>query len=573
MRWSRPILVLTLGLVLIGPVPAHSETFLPASHPKVRAAQNIYDSLVRTIGDARVPPDLRMVAGKASNFDVAVYLPGRRAIYIEEQFYDLLQANFPASNHSQALALILGHELAHFFRNHAWMEDFNRSFTQRQVVAPANGKAGPEISSNESATELRRLETEADYFAGFYAHLAGFPTGAIASQVFDSVYAHYHFDPALPGYEHLRQRKETMREAQHKLRSLIPLFEAGIQSLLIRDYRNAERIFSRVATEFPSPEVLSNAAVADILAALEWYGGDEQRYIYPIEIDPDSRLSAEATRGPVDLTPAERAERRRTLLQRAKQSLEKVMRLHPSYVPASLNLACVLDLLGEYEPAMGTVASAMSLSRAQDLTASMAHARTIAGIVLAHQGHQEQSTEEFNRAAEMGDRTAAINLKAAKVTDGDTKAMDPSGPYLPEQVGGMKIVDITEKDFLRAASLRTLGRWDEVDDESPALIVQTMDRGVVRATALIRGTGLTRSVVYIASADPEALGETVRSIRRGQTDKEVEHAYGAPGSTLNLAGGRYAGYHIADREEGGIVFRYDAAQVIQEWVVYRIERP
>jgi hypothetical protein len=137
----------------------------------------------------------------------------------------------------------------------------------------------------------------------------------------------------------------------------------------------------------------------------------------------------------------------------------------------------------------------------------------------------------------------------------------------------MKIVDITEKDFLRAASLRTVGRWDEVDDESPALIVQTIDRGVVRATALIRGTGLTRSVVYIASADPEALGETVRSIRRGQTDKEVEHAYGAPGSTLNLARGRYAGYHIADREEGGIVFRYDDAQVIQEWVVYRIERP
>ncbi|MDP9132624.1 MAG: neutral zinc metallopeptidase, partial [Nitrospirota bacterium] len=309
MRWSRSMMFFALGLILIWTVPSHGETFLPASHPKVKASRDVYERLIRTIGDARMPPDLRLVAGKASTFDVALYVPSRRAIYLEEEFYDLLQSTL-SSNHSQGLALILGHELAHFYRNHTWVEDFNRSFAQRQIMAPGSGPAPARSSSGENATERRRLEAEADYFAGFYGYLAGLPTVTVASQLFDSVYEHYHFDPALPAYEHLRQRKETAREAQQKLQALIPLFETGVQSLLIQDYGSAGRIFDRVATEFPSPEVLSNTAVADSLAALQWESQTERRYVYPIELDPDTRLTGEATRGPADLTPEERAERR-----------------------------------------------------------------------------------------------------------------------------------------------------------------------------------------------------------------------------------------------------------------------
>ncbi len=406
-------MVVALGLILIWAAPAYGETFLPSSHPKVKTTQTIYDRLVRTIGDSRTPPDFRMVAGKAAQFDVALYSASRRVIYVEEEFYDLVQASL-SSSASQALALILGHELAHFYRNHAWAEDFNRSFAQRQIMPLDKSTAPGGSFPVETAIERRRLEAEADYFAGFYGYLAGYPTVTIAPQLFDSVYAHYQYNPALPAYEHLRQRKETAREAQYKLLSLIPLFEAGVQSLLIRDYDSAGRIFNRVATDFPSPEVFSNAAVADILAALQGDSLTDRRFVYPVEIDPDTRLSGETKRGPMDLTPEEQAERRRTLLDRAKRTLEKVTKLQSSYVPAHINLACVYDLLDEYDLATIEAHTAISLSQSQELPVSLAHARTITGIVLAHRGHHEQSIQEFKRAAELGDRTAAQNLAAAR---------------------------------------------------------------------------------------------------------------------------------------------------------------
>ena len=136
---SRAMSVLFFLCLLMWAAPSRGETFLPGSHPKDKATQEIFHRLVGAIGDIRTPPDIRMVAGKASHFDVALYSPSRRAIYVEEEFYDLANTVMP-QNLPQALALILGHELAHFYRNHAWAEDFNRAFSERQVrpsIAPS----------------------------------------------------------------------------------------------------------------------------------------------------------------------------------------------------------------------------------------------------------------------------------------------------------------------------------------------------------------------------------------------------------------------------------------------------
>ncbi len=81
-----------------------------------------------------------------------------------------------------------------------------------------------------------------------------------------------------------------------------------------------------------------------------------------------------------------------------------------------------------------------------------------------------------------------------------------------------------------------------------------------------------RTVVFIASAAREAVGETVRGIRAGQTAEAVERTYGPPGSSLSLPRGRYSGYHDrTGRDETGIIFRYDDVQVVHEWVAYRID--
>jgi hypothetical protein len=563
--------VLIFVCLLMWSVPSHSEGFLPASHPKVKATQEIFNRLVGAIGDVRIPPDIRVVAGKASNFDVALYSPSRRTIYVEEEFYDLAHSVMP-QDLPQALALILGHELAHFYRNHAWAEDFNRAFAARQVRPSVPPSASTNSFTSPSPTERRRLEAEADYFAGFYGYLAGLPSVAIAAPLFDSVYEHYHYDPALPAYEHLRQRKDTAGEAQQKLRSLIPLFETGVQTLLIQDFGSAERIFDRIATEFPSPEVLSNAAVADILSGLRWGSPAERQYVYPLLLDPDSRLVAAPTRGGDSVSPEETAERRRIHLERAKRRLERIINLHPTYVPAHINLACALDLLSEFESAAVAARTALLLSQRHNLPAALAQATTIGGIVSIHQGQQEQGMQAIKQAAAMGDWAAERNLQLSAEGGNRRHPITAPSAYGPDQVGSLNIVDITEKTFLQARSLQTLGRWDEAGDELPLLTIQAMEQGATRATALLRGAGPARSVVFIATAEREAIGTTVRGIKIGQARQAVEQAYGVPDSTVILPRGRYVRYHHRTEEsEVGVVFRYDDAQAVQTWFVYRME--
>ena len=554
---------------------AYAEEFLPAANQKVKAAQQVYDQLTRSIGDSRTPPELRIVKGKAATFDVALFFPGRHAIYIEEQFYDVVQSALPKQR-PHALALILGHELAHFYRNHRWAEGFSRAFTQRQQESSGNAP----VSANaprETADERRRLEAEADYFAGFYSYLAGFHTLSIAPQVFDAIYHHYQLDPALPAYEHLRHRKETAREAQQRLREWLPLFDAGVQSLLIHDYTSAGRIFDRVATEFPSPEVFNNAGVADALAALEWYPESDAPFTYPIELDPESRLAGGEQRGAPLLNQEDRVEYRRSLLVRAKRNFEKAIALNPSYVTATINLACALDLLGDYESARTKAADAQMLGLTQHLSLARAHAHTVAGIVLAHQNQREFARHEFELATKMGDRTAAHNLEHLLNPDGggspEAEARRTLAVHPPEQLVGVKIAEVGEKDFLNDKGTRTLGRWDAVDEALPGLTILTKEQGSVRATALIRGSGSARSTVFLLSTLRAAEGQTGKGIRRGQKVVDVERAYGSPTSTLVSGRSNYSLYQSPYREDlTGIIFQFDENQTLQEWVVFRTER-
>ena len=451
-----------------------------------------------------------------------------------------------------------------------------------EVAVPfLNGWSGnAPVSANaprETADERRRLEAEADYFAGFYSYLAGFHTLSIAPQVFDAIYHHYQLDPALPAYEHLRHRKETAREAQQRLREWLPLFDAGVQSLLIHDYTSAGRIFDRVATEFPSPEVFNNAGVADALAALEWYSESEAPFTYPIELDPESRLAGGEQRGAPLLNQEDRVEYRRSFLNRAMQNFGKAIALNPSYVTAIINMACALDLLGDYESARTKTADAQALSLTQHLSLAMAHAHNATGIVLAHQNQGESAQHEFDLAAKMGDRTAAHNLerllnpRVGGSPDGEATMKQAVHP--PEQLAGVKIVDVGEKEFLIDKGTRTLGRWDAVDEALPSLTIVTKEQGPVRATALIRGSGSTRSTVFILSALRGAEGQTGKGIRRGQKVADVDRAYGSPTSTLVSGRSSYSVYQSAYGEDHtGIIFQFDDSQTLQEWIVFRTER-
>ena len=137
---------------------------LSDSHPKYITARKVFEDLVRAIGDGRTAPDLRIVAsGSGGGMKVAWYSPKTNRLTIEEKTFDL--AVSMGADSLNALAALIGHELAHFYKDHGWGGDFGNGFADLEI--------GRRVQILEQSDEqIAKYESEADYFGGFFGYLA-----------------------------------------------------------------------------------------------------------------------------------------------------------------------------------------------------------------------------------------------------------------------------------------------------------------------------------------------------------------------------------------------------------------
>src|SRR5262245_62540360 len=94
---------------------ATADEYVPRTDPKFQQVELVYRNLVRAVGDSRTAPELRMVRGKSSVFDIARFAPKLYRVAIEERFVNLAQ-RLPASDGPPAVAAIPVHDLPHHDR-------------------------------------------------------------------------------------------------------------------------------------------------------------------------------------------------------------------------------------------------------------------------------------------------------------------------------------------------------------------------------------------------------------------------------------------------------------------------
>ncbi|HEX6948897.1 MAG TPA: tetratricopeptide repeat protein [Nitrospira sp.] len=568
---SRSVLLLILlhfAWIIGTSSPAIADEFLPRTNPKFKQAEEVYRSLIRAVGDSRTPPELRMVRGRSSVFDIAMFAPKQHRVLIEERFVDLTQ-RLPPSDGPHALALILGHELAHFYRSHPWALEFGNAFANRQRQSEDGGAASTSghVVNRE---ERRRLESEADYFGGFYSFLAGYHPLRIASTVFDAVYREYQFDKSLSAYEHLEDRKAAAQEAQARLRQLEPLFDAGIFLSLLKDHLNAARVFDRIAADFPGPEILNNAGASLANESLRWFTDTERRFLYPLTLDSETRLASDASRGG-DADASERLERRSALLEQALERFERAVALLPGYVSGMVNIACVLDLLGRHEAALQKAREALALLE-RDAANDGGEAAVIAGIAAAHLGRDDEARRAFLSAGALGSPLAEGNLSVLKGRD--EMEAQPEGsdqkPFHPARIGGVDITELRVGNVLADPGVTALARW-QADDEHPELQIFRTKQGSTLMTIILRGDAAKRSAGIFLS-DDQAVTNAGHELAVGLPVSRVEARYGKPSSVyLSRQGrsyvyeGRYHGHVL------GLIIRLDRGSSVRNWAAFRIE--
>ena len=145
----------------------------------------------------------------------------------------------------------MGHELAHYYKDHGWIGDFGSGFTDLEV--------GQEMKAlRRDLSKLTEIETEADYFGGFFGYVAGYETLNAADRVLDQIYSTYGLDENLKGYPSLSDRKIIADRSREDLKALMSTRKLRSRSCTEDECSHAERHSRhRVPEATVCPQVLS----------------------------------------------------------------------------------------------------------------------------------------------------------------------------------------------------------------------------------------------------------------------------------------------------------------------------
>ena len=310
--------------------------------PQIR---NVFNQLVLAYGSSKTTPEL--VVTKQKQDRPAFYKFDKKPIVTIDTYLFTICRSF-GKDSLNALSVVIGHELAHYYNEHSFCTDFAFAIRNKNEVFSKKVKL---IDKNQKII----YETQADDKGLFYAAIAGYEPFEVQTKLLDAIYIQYQLKDA-DGYPTKIQRKEIAKNALLKAKRLYETFTLGLKYIQEKNYDKAIEAFNTVNNDFPSRENYNNLGVAKTRKALDLKEPsiiekeNPKRFLYPIEIENKSRLNKEITRSLDD-----NSEVIEQLLKDAQKNFEEAIRLDPSFTKGYINLACVLDLLGDTEGAISKV--------------------------------------------------------------------------------------------------------------------------------------------------------------------------------------------------------------------------
>ena len=324
-------------------------TFGQTNTNTLNQVQFVFDRLISVYGSAKTEPKFEIVKKGKVAIPPAKYISdGQPTIKIDEAFYKICQTF--GKDSLNALAIVLSHELTHHFNDHTFCRDYG--FADLNTVKPNLKKTIGSASSNARKDK----ETEADIKGFFFAAAAGFEPHGLQEKLITKIYKVYNLENIQENYPSLQERIDLAQSADKKASELYNDFKNGLVALENKQYDVAIKCFESANGKIPFRENLNNIGVAKARKALllkvktsEEYKFPD-RFLYPLEVENKSRLAQETTRSNND-----RAQQMNGLLLSAQKDFQEAIRLDPKFTKGYINLACVYELLGNPEGAIGKI--------------------------------------------------------------------------------------------------------------------------------------------------------------------------------------------------------------------------
>lgn len=345
--------------------------------PQIR---KVFNQLVLAYGSSKTAPEL--VVTKQKQDKPAFYKFDKKPIVTIDTYLFTICRSF-GKDSLNALSVVIGHELAHYYNEHNFCTDFAFAIRNKNEVFSKKVKL---IDKNQKII----YETQADDKGLFYAAIAGYEPFEVQPKLLDAIYTQYQLKDT-DGYPTKVQRKEIAKNALLKAKRLYETFTLGLKYIQEKNYDKAIEAFNTVNNDFPSRENYNNLGVAKTRKALDLKEpnaiekASPERFLYPIEIENKSRLNKEITRSLDD-----NSEVIEQLLKDAQNDFQEAIRLEPNFTKGYINLACVLDLLGNYPKSIGTI---LELSKDKQY---IIEAKRILAIAYFHDKQENKANAIWN---------------------------------------------------------------------------------------------------------------------------------------------------------------------------------
>ena len=318
-----------------------------AQHNAEVQIRAVFNQLVAAYGNTKSAPMLEFMNVKQKPTTPALYKD--KTIRVDLKFYVLCQTF--GKDSLNALSVVISHELAHYYYDHSFCSDFAFAIRNKSQEFATSIKL---VNKNQKII----YETQADDKGLFYAAIAGFAPFQIQPKLLDAIYQFYQLKEVNEGYPSKTERKTIAQNALVKSQKMYSVFNEALKAKEMKAYDKALILFEEVNRDFPSRENYNNIGVIKTLQALDLkvLAKEEydhpKRFLYPLETDNTSRLNQNGTRGSNDDA---KQEQMTALLKSAQKDFEKAISLDVNYTTAYVNLACVFDLLDNWEAAIGKI--------------------------------------------------------------------------------------------------------------------------------------------------------------------------------------------------------------------------
>jgi hypothetical protein len=289
------------------------------------------------------------------------------------------------SDSSNALAFVLGHELAHVFLEQSNIDRVGSGYADKELRK--------KLKEVKDSAYTCIFERQADEQAMFFAHVGGYKVTHLAEEVLTKIYIHFKLKPNLKGYPSLEDRKEIARISALKMSALLERFEIANLALVSGKVELSSKIYDAIISEgFKSAELYNNLGVSQLLEVIK---SDSifQQYEWPIFLDSKSKLSTSLQRDWNGFDVKKK-------LSEAINNFELALKF-PNYTMGNLNLSIahlLFEISREEEGIKHLKKSKNYLSELEDN--GLAQLVTMEGIIQHFEKDFEKSKQTFISNAE-----------------------------------------------------------------------------------------------------------------------------------------------------------------------------